>query len=217
MQRQSDGRPVSGNLHCQPTYKQMEHTNMRGVKASALALALTTFAANAAEITVKDFPKSKNMPSYSAVWITGDIERGDFEKFTRIVSKRNRVMVALHSDGGLVNEGLNIGLLIRQKAMPTVVYHDCVSVFGMMWLAGVHRTVSTEAKVGFHAAFRLENGKPVEDGSANALVGGYLMRLGFSWEAIEFLTSAPSETVEWLNSAKAKKYGIKVSVYEPKK
>jgi hypothetical protein len=193
-------------------------TNMRALTyVASLALALTTFAASAAEMTYKDVPKSKGIQAYTIVWIDGRIEEGDYEKFARFVSKRNRVMVALNSDGGLISEGLNIGLLIRQKAMVTAVYKDCVSVCGLMWLAGTYRVVSTEAAVGFHAAYRLENGKPVEDGSANALVGGYLMRLGFSWAAIEYLTSAPSETVEWLNSDKAKKYGIVASVYEPKK
>jgi hypothetical protein len=183
---------------------------------ASIALALTTFAANAAEMTFKDVPKSKGMPAYTIVWIDGDIVEGDYEKFARFVSKRKQVMVALNSNGGLIGEGLNIGLLIRQKAMVTAVYKDCASVCGLMWLAGTFRIVSTEAHIGFHAAYRLEKDKPVEDGSANALVGGYLMRLGFSWAAIEYLTSAPSETVEWLNSAKAKKYGIAASIYEPK-
>jgi hypothetical protein len=184
---------------------------------ASIALTLTTFAANAAEMTYKDVPKSKGMPAYTIVWIDGDIVQGDYEKFANFVSKRKRVMVTLNSNGGLISEGLNIGLLIRQKAMGTAVFKDCVSVCGLMWLAGTFRSVSTEARIGFHAAYRLENGKPVEDGSANALVGGYLMRLSFNWAAIEYLTSAPSETVEWLNSANAKKYGIVVSVYEPKK
>jgi hypothetical protein len=185
--------------------------------ASTIALALTTFATNAAEMTAKDMPKTKGMPAYSIVWIDGDIVKGDHERFSRIVSNRNRVMVALNSDGGLLHEGLNIGLLIRHKAMGTAVYKDCVSVCAMMWLAGTFRIVDTDARIGFHAAYRTEGDKPIESGSGNALIGGYLMRLGFSWDAIGYLTSAPPDKVEWLNGANAKKYGIKVSTYELKK
>jgi hypothetical protein len=184
---------------------------------ASLALALTTFAANAAEMTYKDVPKSKGVPAYTIVWISGDIEKGDYSKFANFVSKRNRVMVVLDSPGGLLNEGLNIGLLIRQKAFATAVYNECVSVCGLMWLAGTYRVVSTEAKIGFHAAYRVENDKPIEDGSGNAFVGRYLTVLNFSWEAIEFLTSAAPDSVEWLNGVKAKKFGITASVYDPKK
>jgi hypothetical protein len=193
----------------------MEHTNMRALTyVASLALALTTFVANAAEMTFKEYPKSKDRgAAYTTIYINGDIEKGDYEQFATFVNKKRNVqLVVLNSPGGSLNDGLNIGLLIRQKKMSTIVFDRCISVCGLMWLAGTDRAVSTEAKIGFHAAYRMENDKPIEDGTGNAWVGRYLTLLGFSWNAIEFLTSAAPDSVEWLNDVKAKKYGITASV-----
>jgi hypothetical protein len=184
---------------------------MKRLLLIATALAATT-AANAADMTVRYV---NNVPT---VFIAGKIETRDYAQFENLTARipANKGLVVLDSPGGNLSDGLNIGLLIRQKRMATVVYDQCVSVCALMWLAGVTRGVSTEAGIGFHAAWFLEDGKKVPSSAGNAVVGGYLMQLGFGYAAIESLTQAGPEDVEWLDDAKAKQYGIKVTVFTPK-
>ena len=36
--------------------------------------------------------------------------------------------VVLNSPGGLIGEGINIGLMVREKRMVTVVFNECASM-----------------------------------------------------------------------------------------
>jgi hypothetical protein len=79
-----------------------------------------------------------------------------------------------------------------------------------MWLAGAPRFAGEGAQIGFHAAYLEQSGAPVVSGVANALVGAYLTKLGLSEKAIAFVTSAPPEGMEWLDSSKAQAIGIDI-------
>ncbi len=149
----------------------------------------------------------KTMP---IVYITGPIVDGDAKKFASLTAKypAGRTLVVLHSDGGSLVNGLDIGLMIRERRMSTVVYGRCVSVCGMMWLAGAPRAVAADARIGFHSAYTVKDDKAVTSGGANALAGGYLVKLGFKWSTIHYLTNTDPEEVEWLNDEKAKELGV---------
>ena len=117
---------------------------MRKLLAAAVAMtALAAPAANAANIEVEIFKKRPPI-----VYITGPIADGDAKKFASLTAKYppGRILVVLHSEGGSLVNGLDIGLTIRERRMGTVVYDRCVSVCGMMWLAGAPRAVAADAR-----------------------------------------------------------------------
>lgn len=60
----------------------------------------------------------------------------------------------------------------------------------------------------FHASYIEQDGKLVESGMANALVGAYLSQLGLSQKAIAFVTSAPPQGMEWLDASNAQSIGV---------
>ena len=112
-----------------------------------------------------------------------------------------------------MSDGLNIGLMIRQKKMATVVFDTCASVCALIWLAGTPRAVFEDSNVGFHAVYNGTEDKTINSGG-NALVGAYLKQLGFSYQTIFYLTQTAPEEMEWLNGDKAKKYGIAVTLLD---
>ena len=63
-------------------------------------------------------------------------------------------------------------------------------------------------EIGFHSAYTIKDDKAVTSGGGNALAGGYLVKLGFKWSTIHYLTNTDPETVEWLNDEKAKELGL---------
>ena len=184
-----------------------KETSMRVAPLLAgILLATLTTAANAAEIKVTH---TTNYPT--TVSITGNIEPGDFERFyeaTKNLPSEN-VWVDLQSNGGIIIVGLAIGSRIREKGWMTWVSpgSQCASVCGLIWLAGSKRAAPENGgTIGFHAAYNKSDGR--ESGAANALVGSYLKELGFGWETIFYLTKTGPNEIEWLDRAKAKKYGI---------
>ncbi len=168
-------------------------------------------AANAADIKVTKVGK------VYVVNVSGDIERGDDKKFDAATRKLppGSALVALHSAGGALTAGLNIGITIRQKNFVTYA-GECASVCAYAWLAGSTRFVDKNTVLGFHSAYTFsENDKPEVTSSGNALAGAYLARIiGLGYEAIAVLTDVKPENMLWLDPAMANKLGIRFSVFK---
>ena len=170
---------------------------------------LFLFAANvaaAAVISVRRLPNE----NLHIVVLSGDIERSDAERFSEKVSGISKAVVVLDSPGGSVLDGIAIGRSIRSKGYHTAVPDQtmCASSCALIWLGGSQRFAEDTSLVGFHAAYVYRNGKAVEVGVGNALIGSYLNELGLSDSAIIFVTNAPPEGIERLDRRKAQQVGI---------
>jgi hypothetical protein len=149
-------------------YKRIHHPKY--ILAPVLAFFLTsTPSSRAAEIV--DMPSLKGV---TAILIKGEIESGDAQDFIRLTEEKQRVLVALSSPGGSIHDALTISAQIRTKGFATTVLEECVSACALVWLSGVRRYLNSNARVGFHAAYMMENGLPVETGMGNAEVGAFL-------------------------------------------
>jgi len=179
---------------------------MKSILMAGTMLAMIS-TANAADITTK----YQSDGSWN-VLVTGEIKSGDDEKFHRVTDRLpSSVTVELNSLGGAVAAGLSIGEEIRIRQFGTFINNTCASVCGLIWLAGYPRMIMDDAHVGFHAAYYSKNGQ-VSPG-ANAVIGAYLNRLGFSYNAVEFLTYTTPGSMQWLTSDLAAKYGIDAWVF----
>lgn len=172
----------------------------------ALMLLGVAGSARAAEIEKLDLPGI----AVPFVSIRGPIEAGDGEKFETVVRGLNRASVILQSPGGLVKEALHIGATIRMEGFATMVPADkeCFSACGLIWVSGVRRYMSDTSLIGFHAAYREENGEYRESGVANAEIGSYLTHLGLRIEAIRYFTIAGPNDFLLLTPDKARALGI---------
>lgn len=152
----------------------------------------------------------------NTITVAGTITDGDAERFEEVAAAiTGQALVVLSSPGGLVKDGLIIGIAIRRHGYATGVPDSavCSSICGLMWLAGEPRYISPSSKVGFHAAFRVDDGR--ESGQANALIGAYLSKLGLSYDAIAYMTDAPPDEMRWLTPVDAEKYHITYSLIRP--
>lgn len=172
-------------------------------------LLLSASLASGADIEVTDLPGSDR----KLITISGRIDPDDGDKFKQKAGFVQKAVVAFKSDGGSLVAGLEIGTTIRLKNYWTAVLNgaDCASACAFAWLGGTQRFMGTGSRVGFHAAYRMQDGKASESGVGNALVGAYLANLGMSNSAVVYITqSAPTE-ITWLTPQAAEKLGIEVS------
>ncbi|NTI41426.1 hypothetical protein [Rhizobium rhizogenes] len=146
--------------------------------------------------------------------VTGVLNVGDDAVFRKLAASSDKAIVVLNSEGGSVLVGIEIGRAIRLRGFATAVSAQtlCASACALTWLAGSPRFLDRTSKVGFHAAYRVIDGKASESGVGNALVGAYLNQIGLPDNAIIYVTSAPPEGIEWLTAVNAPKVGIS---YEP--
>ena len=185
------------------------------VPATALAFILAGLLAakpaEAAQITV-DTSGDVTFVGFSGEIVTGDADA--FEATAASLTGPNPVVVALDSPGGRIIEGLDIGENVRKHGFATAVFNHarCASTCGLIWLAGKTRFIASQGGVGFHAAYVRDGEQNREAGAANAVVGGYLSRLGLTYEEIVFFTSAPPDGMQWLHIADWQRLGLAVSL-----
>jgi ATP-dependent protease ClpP protease subunit len=146
--------------------------------------------------------------------IKGELQVGDDEKFIQAALPVKQAVVLFNSEGGNLVAGIEIGKAIKLKQFYTLVAKDtyCASACALAWLAGTRRFMESGARVGFHAAYEVENGQPKSSGRANALVGAYLNQLGLNTEAIIYISTPAPESMQWLTAEDANQYGIDVEL-----
>jgi hypothetical protein len=152
--------------------------------------------------------RSSDQKLVPLIFIRGEIVRGDAVEFERKIKGLSRGLVVLSSPGGLIDEAMSIGAAIKVQGLATMVADECASACGLVWLSGERRYFNKGARIGFHAAYVMSNGKAVETGMGNAEIGSFLTHLGLSREAIRFIASAPPNGMRWLTPEDAKRLRI---------
>lgn len=175
----------------------------------AVAAFLFSSILSAAGAEMEVFPLTDEVVILS---LKGEITDGDGDRFVKLAEGHKRVLVALESPGGLVREALQIGAEIRMRDFGTTVFpeKECFSACGLIWVSGARRYISPSSQIGFHAAYKEENGEYRESGVANAEIGSFLTHLGLRIEAIRFFTIAGPNDFLLLNPERARALGIEI-------
>jgi hypothetical protein len=147
-----------------------------------------------------------------AIVVSGVLQAGDDEVFSKQLMKFPKGIVVLSGDGGDLQAAIRIGTAIRLKNYATLAPTDsrCVSACAIAWLGGAPRVMEDGSKIGFHAAYALKDGQAAEAAAPNALLGAYLNKIGLPDRAIVYVTESPPEGMTWFSAADAQKMGIDV-------
>lgn len=166
-------------------------------------------------VTAADITTEQISDGPLVIRIKGEFKPGDDERFRRISLRHPAAVVHLQSEGGALIPALEIGRIIRIAGYTTVVVpgSNCASACALVWLAGKKRYLS--GNVGFHAAYRTNDGRLQESGTANALIGNYMTLLGLPAKAIVFATAAPPDKVLWLTAGSREATGIDFEMPPP--
>ncbi len=171
------------------------------LRLSLIALVLSGFPSFGAEIRQAGI----NALGQAIITIDGELTADDTARFASIASNIPQAVVSLNSPGGSLSAGIGIGNSIRSRGYSTVAGPTalCASACGLAWLAGIPRMGHPNSRIGFHAAFTVTDGRAIERGVGNALVGSYASKLGLSDRAVAFITVASPETMMWLGNENA--------------
>jgi hypothetical protein len=187
--------------------------NLNAVLSLAAVLCLGSTSSFAAKISLSPLGDD---PAQALVTVEGDLQAGDHNKFRTEVGRLTKALVVFNSVGGNLVAGIEIGKTIRLKSFATVVLDglQCASSCAFAWLGGSPRLMERGARVGFHAAYVEDGGRPSESGVGNALLGSYLTQIGLSEHAVVYITQAGPRQMTWLTLADAKQIGIDVLPFE---
>lgn len=197
------------------SYKEICSASSRILAKVVVLFLVATSGADAGE--VKKI-KGKDDDS-DIILVTGEIDRETEKNFRVVALETDEATVVLSGPGGLIRSAIEIGRIIRIKGYATAVLDSgCVSSCALIWLAGQTRMTMPRARVGFHSAYvEHEDGRKVSASVGNALVGAYLNGLGMNESIVEFVTTAPPDSIRWLNKQQADQLGLFVTLLDDKR
>jgi len=181
------------------------------IRAGLQALFLLTnflfapFGANAARV------QEARQDSQDFILILGEITRETQTSFMEALNRAPRAQIVLDGPGGLVFAALDIGRIIRERRLTTLIpeHGTCASSCGLIWLAGQPRHLALGGQVGFHAAASIsERGQRSISAPGNAIIGGYLRDLGFDDRVIFEMTRALPQGMNWFDPARLAALGV---------
>lgn len=91
--------------------------------------------------------------THEQIVLTGDLNFGSTRALRAALhANPNTRVVRLESRGGRVNEGLAMGVLLRDRGADTLVTGECSSACVTAFAGGARRMITAEAKLGMHSA-----------------------------------------------------------------
>ncbi|WP_342162944.1 hypothetical protein [Methylobacterium sp. SD21] len=134
-----------------------------GVAAFGLALALAiagptdgrTVVASPALTDDTEVPARLDLASGDReLRLTGDFTEGLSDRVAAMLAAHPQVeRLTLDSDGGLVEEAIAVGRIVRNRGLATHVPDACASACTLVFLQGRSRTLGPEGRLGFHAPY----------------------------------------------------------------
>jgi hypothetical protein len=190
---------------------------MKRLPIAIASLLISTVSTAADIMTELATPSDKN----NAIVISGEIVKGDYDKFMNALNKINndkKVVVVLDGPGGSLDEAIGIGLEINKRRYSTLAYSGiCASACAYIWLAGERAIIDIgkNAKIGFHAPYYIDKfGNKKSNNTASAILGGYLRDIGASYSIIGYATSVDGDSIQWLTESKSKELGLSAEFYK---
>jgi hypothetical protein len=125
----------------------------------------------------------------------GDFKGGDYARFKSHFRKKDIVIgLDLGSDGGDLEEGLQIANLARRKKLSVYVAEECDSVCAFIFLTAAKRYLAQGSNIGVHS---VSNSRDIEDLGSMRLTLRFarrLAKLGVPESAIgKMVTTRPSD------------------------
>jgi hypothetical protein len=163
------------------------------IAAAAIAIAFTLCSLGAVAATIET--------EGNTIEIRGQIELGDFDKFVAELNAHPETKtISLSSGGGVVNDAIQIGRLIRQKKYATFVPSGkrCGSACIFIWAAGIPRQLDPSGRLYVHCAYDSKTLECAE--GINARLMHYLTSMGMPQEVINLLATTYPRDWVWIRS-----------------
>ena len=169
------------------------------VAAAAIAFISMTLSHKCIAANIQSF----EYKGIGVVILDGEIAEGDSVKFIMQAHKYSSFVAVLNGPGGQLVAGVEIGKFIFSEKAATYIVDQCASACAYAWLGGRKRVLTLPARVGFHAAFSInEDGEVNVTSMGNALIGSYINWLGLSDEVLMYMTYPGPNTMAWIHGSK---------------
>jgi hypothetical protein len=168
-----------------------------------------------AEMRVETSPSGKSR----AYVISGNITKGDYEEFIKLVIKERATAVRLNSRGGDLETALQIGVEVKNLGLSTVVKENdvCASACFFIWANGSMRFAATrdkgtrEQNIGLHRPYLsspMSNELSLDRQRQEQIrIGRVLEGMLIPKRLSDIMMSRPSNEIYWISESDLKEIG----------
>jgi hypothetical protein len=185
---------AAGDYGCGTLHNPSDNITMKyAITAAAIAIAFTLCSLGAVAATIE--------AEGNTIEINGQIELGDFDKFVaKLIAHPETKTISLSSGGGVVNDAIQIGRLIRQKKYATFVPSGkrCGSACIFIWAAGIPRQLDPSGRLYIHCVYDRKTLECLE--GINGRLMNYLKFMGMPQEVINLLATTYPRDWVWIRS-----------------
>jgi hypothetical protein len=146
--------------------------------------------------------------------LRGDFKEGDYARFKSHFRKKDAVIgLDLSSDGGDLEEGMQIANLAHKKRLSVYVAEECDSVCAFVFFAAAKRYLAQDSRIGVHS---ISNSRDIEDLGSMRLtlkLARLSAKLGVPKSAIGKLVTTRPANITYLDAADLS--GLDTSVGNP--
>jgi hypothetical protein len=146
--------------------------------------------------------------------LRGDFKDGDYARFKSHFRKKDTVIgLDLSSDGGDIEEGVQIANLAHQKKLSVYVAEECDSVCAYVFFSAARRYLAQDSRIGVHS---ISNSRDIEDLSSMRMtlkLARLLAKLGVPNSAIGKMVTTRPSNITYLDATDLS--GLDTSVGNP--
>ena len=132
--------------------------------------------------------------------LRGDIKEGDYSRLKSHFKKKEMIVgLDLSSDGGVLEEGLQIANLTHRKKLTVYVSEECDSVCAFVFFSAAKRYFGKQSKIGVHS---VSNSRDIEDPPSMLLtmkLARFWAKLGVPNSAIGKMVTTGPTTIAYLD------------------
>src|SRR6476646_11042646 len=131
--------------------------------------------------------------------LRGDVTAGDYHRLKTILQEDSVVGLEISSDGGSLEEGLDIARVVRDKGLVVYASKECDSVCAFIFFAAKERYIGRRCRIGVHS---VSNDRGTEDGDSvrtTVHMSRLLVGLGVPHSVIGKIVATPPAKITFLD------------------
>src|ERR1700722_16190879 len=132
--------------------------------------------------------------------VRGGVKAGDYGRLKSILQNEAVVGLEIRSDGGSLEEGLDIARVVREKGLVVYASKECDSVCALIFLAAKERYIGRRCRIGVHS---VSNDRGKEDADSIRItvqMSRLLVGLGVPHSIIGKIVTTPPAKITYLDN-----------------
>lgn len=132
--------------------------------------------------------------------LLGDVREGDYGRLKSALQNQPVVGLQIRSDGGSLEEGVDIARVVRDKSLIVYASGECDSACALIFFAARERYMDRKSKIGVHSVANDRGREDADSARVTIRMSRLLAGLGVPHSVIGKMVATPPARITFLDS-----------------